>query len=249
VTHGVTADYSILCEPTALRVCTANMGALWFRISLKGTINHAALSNKPGVINAIREMHALQSRLHAWSEEYEARHEYLGEHPNVTIAAIRGGMPWRLSRNPFECHLYLDVRTVPGQTADDVKRSLRAVLREFAAARQCEEPRLLMYVNDPPTVIDADAPLTRLMKESHRRVVGKDSPLIIRRPGADSTHFNRYDVPCVCYGPGGFVHPDLRGGLMHSLGEHACVEHLVTASQVYLDAALTICNTVPREDQ
>jgi hypothetical protein len=24
----------------------------------------------------------------------------------------------RLSRNPHECHLYLDIRTVPGQTID-----------------------------------------------------------------------------------------------------------------------------------
>jgi hypothetical protein len=32
----------------------------------------------------------------------------------VTIAAIRGGAPWRLSRNPHDCSLYLDIRTVPG---------------------------------------------------------------------------------------------------------------------------------------
>ena len=164
------------------------------------------------------------------------------EHAAGPLLEPNGGMPWRLSRNPFECSVYLDVRTVPGQTADDVKRSLRHVLRDFASARKCEEPDLLMYVNDPPTVLDAEAPLTRLMKEAHRRVTGRDSPLIIRRPGADSTHFNRYDVPCVCYGPGGFVHPDLAGGLMHSLGEHACVEHLVTAARVYLDAALLICD-------
>ena len=36
----------------------------------------------------------------------------MGEHPNVTIAAIRGGDPWRLSRNPYACSLYLDIRTV-----------------------------------------------------------------------------------------------------------------------------------------
>ena len=131
VLHGITGDYSILCEPTGLKVCTANMGALWAKITLGGTVSHAALSRDPSVVNAIREMHALQGALERWIADYEHTHAYMGEHPNVTIAAIRGGMPWRLARNPFECSLYLDIRTVPGQTADTVKRSLRRVLREF----------------------------------------------------------------------------------------------------------------------
>jgi acetylornithine deacetylase/succinyl-diaminopimelate desuccinylase-like protein len=63
----------------------------------------------------------------------------------------------------------------------------------------------------------------------------------MRRPGADSTHLNRYDVTCVCYGPGGRTHPDARKAL-DAEGEHASVENLLTAAQVYLEAALTICN-------
>jgi acetylornithine deacetylase/succinyl-diaminopimelate desuccinylase-like protein len=241
VTHGVTADYAILCEPTALRVCTANMGVLWLKITVQGTISHSALTNRPGVVNAIAEMHALQSHLQHWIERVQAAPEYLGERPNVTIAAIRGGMPWRLSRNPYECSLYLDIRTVPGQSGEDVKRSLRAELRSFAKARGCEEPVLQAYVTDPPTALEADAPLTRFLKDSHRRVTGSESPLIMRRTGADSTHFNRYDVPCICYGPGGINHPDYKGALMHSVGEHASVDALVTAAKVYVDAALTMC--------
>lgn len=241
VLHGITADYAILAEPTALRVCTANMGAIWGKISVGGTVSHAALSRNPSVVNAIHEMHALQSALQRWIDEYETAHLYMGEHPNVTIAAIRGGMPWRLARNPFECSLYLDIRTVPGQTADGVKRSLRKVLREFAKSRGKPEPALEFFVNDPPTVIDKEQLITQVVCESHRRVTGKDSPLIIRRPGADSTHFNRYDVPCITYGPGGRTHPEAKG-LMHAVGEHVNVDDLVTASRVYLDAALELCS-------
>jgi hypothetical protein len=36
---------------------------------------------------------------------YETAHVYMGEHPNVTIAAICGGAPWQLSRNPHSCRL------------------------------------------------------------------------------------------------------------------------------------------------
>jgi acetylornithine deacetylase/succinyl-diaminopimelate desuccinylase-like protein len=241
VLHGISADYAILCEPTSLRVCTANMGAIWAKITLGGTVSHAANSRHPSVTNAIREMHVLQTSLEKWIADYESSYVCLGEHPNVTIAAIRGGMPWRLARNPFECSLYLDIRTVPGQTAEDVKRSLRKLLSEFAVARSKPEPMLEIFVNDPPTVISENELITRVICESHRGITGKDSPFIIRRTGADSTHLNRYDVPCITYGPGGRTHPDAKS-LMHAVGEHAHVDNLLTAARVYLDTALTLCN-------
>jgi acetylornithine deacetylase len=241
VLHGITADCAILCEPTNNRVCTANMGAIWAKITVAGTVSHAANSRHPSVVNAIREMHALQVDIEKWISAYEAAHVCLGEHPNITIAAVRGGLPWRLARNPFECSLYLDIRTVPGQTAEQVKRSLREVLRQFSRTRDKPEPRLEFFVTDPPTEVAKDALLTRALSESHRRVTGQDSPYIIRRTGADSTHLNRYDVECIAYGPGGRTHPEAKG-LMHAVGEHANVENLVTAAHVYLDVALTLCN-------
>ena len=241
ILHGISADYSILCEPTNLRVCSANMGVLWVKITVGGTVSHAANARHPSVVNAIAEMHALQSSLEPWIKGYEAAHIHLGEHPNVTVAAIRGGMPWRLARNPFECSLYLDIRTVPGQTAEEVKRSLRKALREFATAHGGPEPVLQVLVNDPPTEINKGALITQVVCDAHRRVTGKDSPFIIRRTGADSTHLNRYDVPCLTYGPGGRTHPDAKA-LMHAVGEHAHVDNLLTAAKVYVDAALTLCS-------
>jgi len=241
VLHGISADCAVLCEPTNLRVCTANMGVIWAKITVGGTVSHAANARHPSVVNAIKEMHALQVVLDQWIGAYEAAHVYLGEHPNVTVSAIRGGMPWRLARNPFECSLYLDIRTVPGQTAEEVKRSLRKVLREFSQARGKPEPLLEIFVNDPPTAIGEDEFITQATRDAHRRVMGKDAPFIIRRTGADSTHLNRYDVTCITYGPGGRTHPDAKG-LMHAVGEHCNVDNLLNAAKVYLDMALTVCN-------
>src|SRR5690606_32927475 len=113
VTHGVTADYAMLVEPTGLRISTANLGCLWARITVQGTVSHSAMSNRPGVVNAISVMHELQSDIAEWARNYEQADSYMGERPNVTIASIRGGDPWRLSRNPYSCSLYLDIRTVP----------------------------------------------------------------------------------------------------------------------------------------
>jgi acetylornithine deacetylase/succinyl-diaminopimelate desuccinylase-like protein len=246
VLHGISADYAVLCEPTNLRVCTANMGVVWVKITVNGTVSHAANARHSSVVNAIDEMHALQVHLAQWIVEYEAAHVYLGEHPNVTVSAIRGGMPWRLARNPFECSIYLDIRTVPGQTVEQVKRSLRTLLKSYAVKRNRPEPLLEVFVNDPPTVVGDDELITRVTSEAHQRVTGKASNYIMRRTGADSTHLNRYDVPCITYGPGGRTHPDAKA-LMHAIGEHAHVDNLLAAAKVYLDIALTVCNCDPHE--
>ena len=240
ILHGVTADCAILAEPTGLKVSNANMGVVWAKITVGGTISHSVFSNRPGVVNAVRAIHRIQAAIERWIPDYESKHSCMGEHPNVTIAAVRGGWPWRLSRNPAEASLYLDIRTVPGQNTEDIKRELRGVLDE--AADEAGRAALSFYVNDPPTLLDPDAPLVQAALKAHEEVTGEASRSVIRRPAADSTHFNRYGIPCVCYGPGGRMHPEAaEKGQMHAVGEHVLIEDVVTAAKVYLAAALAIC--------
>lgn len=242
VTHGVTADFALLAEPTGLKIAIANMGAIWLRISVGGTLAHSALANRPNVVNAIAVMHELQSDIAQWARDYEAAHEYMHERANVTIAAIRGGAPWRLSRNPHECSLYLDIRTVPGQRVDDVKRDLRRVLRAFGQRKGIPEPAMHIYVTDPPVVLDRELPVVEALGAAQQAVAGEPPSFIIRRPGADAVHLCAYGVPCVTFGPGGRMHPDARGAGMHAFGEHVLVDDCVTAAKIYLALALELCS-------
>lgn len=242
VTHGVTADFALLAEPTGLRIARANMGCIWLRITVGGTVAHSALAHRPGIVNAIAVMHELQVAIAQWARDYQAAHEYMGERPNVTIAAIRGGAPWRLSRNPYDCSLYLDIRTVPGQTVDGVKRDLRRVLRQFAAKSGQPEPTLHVYVSDPPTVLDETLPIIEALRTAQQAVGGTSPPAIIRRPGADAVHLTAYGVPCVAFGPGGRTHPDTHGASMHAFGEHVLVDDCVAAARIYLALALDLCS-------
>src|SRR5262245_66579420 len=57
VTHGVTADFALLAEPTGLRIAKANMGVIWLRITVGGTVAHSALAYRPDVVNPIAAMH------------------------------------------------------------------------------------------------------------------------------------------------------------------------------------------------
>lgn len=244
-THGVTADFALLAEPTGMRIATANMGVVWARITVEGNVAHSAMSNRPGTINAIAEMHELQIDISAWAAEHAAATAYMGERPNATIAAIRGGDPWRLSRNPYACSLYLDIRTIPGQTPESIKRSLRRVLAQFARRKGCAEPRLHIYVSDPPNLVDDKLPIVTALDAAQKEVTGESPGHIIRRPGADAVHLTAYGIPCVPFGAGGRVHPDAKGASMHAFGEHVLLNDCVKTAKVYLAVALDICSRRP----
>jgi acetylornithine deacetylase/succinyl-diaminopimelate desuccinylase-like protein len=47
VTHGTTADFALLAEPTGMRISVANLGCIWLRITVGGTVAHSALANRP----------------------------------------------------------------------------------------------------------------------------------------------------------------------------------------------------------
>jgi acetylornithine deacetylase len=241
VTHGGTADYALLAEPTGMRMCTANMGCIWARMMVDGTVAHSALTNKPGTINAIAAGRALCDEIDAWAKSFGDANVYLGERAHVTIAAMRGGAPWRLSRNPYDCSIYLDIRTVPGQSAEDVKRALRALLQRFAQRQGIEEPALAFLVTDPPLEIGQDLPIVQALEAAQQSVMGQKTTTFLRRPGSDAIHLTRYDVPCIQFGPGGRLHPSANGRSMHAIGDHVLLDDVVLASRIYLETALNLC--------
>ena len=73
VTHGVTADFAVLAEPTGMRIAVANMGCIWVRITVGGTVAHSALANRPNVVNAIAVMHELQADIAAMGARLRSR--------------------------------------------------------------------------------------------------------------------------------------------------------------------------------
>jgi acetylornithine deacetylase len=193
-------------------------------------------------VNAIELMSKLQDDIAGWIQNYEATHKAMGEHPNVTVAAIRGGDPWRLARNPYGCSLYLDIRTLPGQSAEKIKRSLRRLLVAFSERTDTQVPELYFYVTDPAMQIAEDLPIVDALGKAQTQITGERPTSIIRRPGADGVHFTSYGVPCAVFGPAGRLHPDHASKAMHAIGEHTSIDDLLTAANIYLATALDICN-------
>jgi acetylornithine deacetylase len=221
------------------------MGCIWVKMTLHGSVAHSALTNNPGTVNAIDLARALCDDIERWAKDFRTANTSMGEQANVTLACIKAGAPWRLSRNPHECSVYLDIRTIPGQHADDVKRQLRSVLRSFADRTKTKEPSLSFLVTDPPLLIDEGLPVVDALRGAQEKIMGQATKTFLRRPGSDAVHLSRYDVPCVQFGPGGRLHPDAKGRSMHEVGDHVLLDDVVAAARIYAATALDVCNRPP----
>ena len=77
--------------------------------------------------SAIVRMAPLIQRIEAWAYEYEQKHRYECPGgvivPRVNIGAIRGGVPYKITKTVQQCAIYVDVRITPVQNPLDIPRT------------------------------------------------------------------------------------------------------------------------------
>jgi acetylornithine deacetylase/succinyl-diaminopimelate desuccinylase-like protein len=240
VTHGGLADMCVLGEPTQLRIVRCHMGTVWARIQIEGQLVHTAWSDREK--NAIEKMPVVIEALKGWIPDYQRRHRVEGVAPKVNIAAIEGGWPWRASRTPAACSVFLDVRTPPDLPQLTVLDELRGVMAEVEKRSPDLRWRVDLYVTGPGTSVPADAPVVRSLVEAHRETLGVEPEFEVGNWYSDAAHLNRYGVPSVNYGPGGRIRTG-GSGWSPAEGEHLHIGDLIDCAKVYVDMILRTCGT------
>ena len=236
VTHGGVADMAIIGEPSFLRISRGNMGTVWAKIGIRGDYTHTAWSDK--VVNPIFRMMKVIERLQQWIPDYRSRYQYLGTKPQVNISAIQGGWPWRLSRTPGYCYLYLDVRVVPGQHPIIVKEELAGIIRQLRQADPGMEIDFEIVVTDPPTIIPPEEPVVQYVTKAHTELFGKPPEDYLEIPVSDGIHLNRYGIPTLIYGPAGRSYE----GASELSYDSQNIDDLIDCTKVYALTALDVCS-------
>ncbi len=236
VSHGGAADFAILGEPTGLRIMTAHFGSVWAKISLKGTLVHTAHS--AGVTNVILQMNRIVTALERWFPEYQQRFSYKGVKPTVNVGSIEGGWPWRASRTPAFCNLYVDLRYPPRRHPLDVKQELEQVL-----AKVKQESGIVadldLYVTDAWAEVPEDQYVVHAISEAHREVFRKNVENVVFSWSSDANVLTRHGIAAINYGPSGGPGKETRGTIY--------IPNLIGCAKVYALAALDIC-TRNRDD-
>ncbi len=222
VAHGGTADFAVLGEPTGLRLMTAHSGSCWFRIGLKGTLVHSGHST--GVVNVIQQMSRVIEEVERWIPDYQAGHTYMGSKPTVNFGSIEGGWPWRASRTPKFCDLYLDVRFPPPYHPLDVRMELAQVL-EKVEKKHGIKAELELYLTDPWSRVSQDEYVCSSIARAHQKVFGKKVENVYFSWSSDANILTRHGVVSVNYGPSGGPGKETRGTMY--------IPNLVECTKVY----------------
>jgi acetylornithine deacetylase/succinyl-diaminopimelate desuccinylase-like protein len=186
-----------------------------------------------------------------WGDEYQERRSVYGMKANVTLSAMEGGWPFRCSRVPIFCHLYVDTRLLPGQEPLEVQREIEAV---FAKLRANDEDLarlrydINIFMNQWGSECLPEEHVWKAMAKAHQEATGREVEVSARPPASDACELVAHGIPALNYGVSGRTRKrtDLRQygktDWDPGEGEHASIEDLVTGTRVYASLILDICN-------
>jgi acetylornithine deacetylase/succinyl-diaminopimelate desuccinylase-like protein len=134
--RGFVGDFALVAEGTDFHIGWTEAGKAFFKIRIFGeeppvyTPYVARTSDLSP--NAIVRIVPFIQRIEEWAKEYEVKNRYESQggivEPRVSIGAIRGGLPYKITKTAGVCALYVDVRITPAQKPEEVRRELNNVL-------------------------------------------------------------------------------------------------------------------------
>ena len=203
-------------EPTANQPLVGHKGLVRYRIKTTGVTAHASMPEQGD--NAILKIAEVVQRLERFDFGV-APHPVMGS-PTLNVGTITGGL--NINSVPDEAEIGVDIRTIPGQTADEIEVRLEAALGP--------EVGVTNIANEDSVVTDA-------RDEWVQQVYDVMEPLLGRRPQpATAVYFTDGSVlkpayggpPTVILGPG-------EPTCAHKTDEYCSIVKLEAATEAYLD--------------
>src|SRR5215212_6632518 len=173
--HADGVDAAVICEPEENQLCIKQKGALRVEVTLRGTMAHGAMpqSGVNPVTRAARFVVAVEE-LEGEEIERHGKDSFLG-YPSLTPTILMGpdcGEP-QINVIPASAYVALDIRTVPGQSHDE----LVARLEERLAKLESEDPdfdaSLEVIEERPWTETPIDDPLVLAVAAAYRELTGE----------------------------------------------------------------------------
>ena len=251
ITHGAMADFCVVGEPSGMTLCRAHGGYVWTKITLVGDPMHTVFGHKKD--NTINNMMKVMQAIQTWGDEYEMRRAKYGMRAHVTLSAIEGGWPYRCSRVPVFCTLYVDTRLMPGQEPLEVQREIEAViarLREQDKDLGKLEMDMSVFMNQWGSECGPDEFIYREVAIAHEQVHGAPVEITALPVASDACELTRHGIPALNYGAtgrtrslsAGFHYDNAQSDWNPQQGEHVSIEDMLVTTKVYLSLIVNICS-------
>ena len=151
--------------------------------------------------------------------------------PSIHASLIRGGQ--ELSSYPEECHLEIERRTIPGETAEQVRDELQAILDQLADDDPAFKATLTMGLVREPFAVAEDAPIVGAAARASESERGVRPQLIGGSGWGDAALLLAAGVPTAIFGTS--------GGGAHALEEWADLDALESYGRALVRVAYDFC--------
>ncbi len=250
-------DAALICEPVDNRLCITQKGALRAELITNGKMSHGAmplagLNPVPPMVSILEKVRQLEE------EEIErlGKDTFLG-YPSITATVLQApvkGEP-QLNVVPSQCRALLDIRTIPGQSHEALKKQLEEIVQEEErlVCSSLQSGRLKeiredlqkglskgisfkatfhVFEDRPWTKTSQDETIVKVVSRAYRSVTGQE-PIYDGVPGAtDGTFLSAWSgIPIVTLGAGKRMIP-------HQKDEWVSVDDLYLTAKIYAASAL-----------
>jgi acetylornithine deacetylase len=230
VAAGHDAEAILIPEPLGLSILTAQLGVLWFKVSLAGVPRH--VEKATAGVNAIEKciplIAALRSLEAEMNEDFHPLYRDIAHPINLNIGVIKGG-DWP-STVPAAAEFHCRLSFFPGATFDQTRQ--RIVDTIVRAARQDpwltdNQPTVEFYgFRSQGHVAERDQPAFNTLNDCHREMFGADAENTISTATTDVRAYHHYtQAPATCYGP------VAENG--HAADERVRIDSVIDTAKVY----------------
>ena len=240
IVKGYKGDAAVILEPTSLKLCPIQSGALTFRLKIPGQATHAAMRwdgisaiEKFNIIN--QSIIELEKERHSlFSVEYYESPERVAP---INIGTIKGG-EWH-STVPDSVIVEGRLGVFPGEPVSDARTAFSNHIIKISNS----DPWLK---KNPPIIewfegqfesgqTDIDHSIINHLKEAYNNVNNSNPIVEGVTYGSDLRLFtNHADIPALLFGPG-----DVR--LAHSANEYVEIEEVLTCIKIISNLIINWC--------
>jgi acetylornithine deacetylase/succinyl-diaminopimelate desuccinylase-like protein len=240
ITHGALSHYALVAEATNFTTAWVEAGKLFIKITvLAGPSRYTPYMPRPLPAlkspNAIVRMAKLVDSLEEWADDYEKRYtrSYSGGTvvPKAVIGCIRGGVPYKISRAPELCSVYLDVRLNPDTSPLTIQDEIAAVVHKIGLTAEVKPFLYRRGFN-----AEGIEPLRGAVESAHQAIIGHPAEMAessVSSMWRDTNPYNEMGIPSLTYGCGG-------GSGSGTIS--FAVDDMIKAAKIYAITAMELCN-------
>jgi len=210
----------IIPEPTDFGVVTGHRGMLWLEVTTLGKSAHGSMPQLG--VNAIGLMNSLLNRLHDYKLPC-TEHSLLGK-CSVSVNEIHGGKATNVV--PDRCSIKIDIRTVPGQTHQNIIGDFENICRDLKSHDRRFEAQIATVKSVPALETDVESTFVKCFCE----VVGAGETGAVGF-ATDGPFFAGLGGPVVIFGPG-------KSDVCHKPDEYIDIADLEKGAELYKNIIL-----------